>query len=127
MHDYWRLRPCVPADGTFICRLANLPEHTAREFIYGQGPSAFRMFAVRHRDVVHAYLNLCPHASLPLNIRPHAFLGPDGKTLICRRHFAQFEIDTGLCVGGACVGAHLDRIPVHINANRLFLGVGPGR
>jgi nitrite reductase/ring-hydroxylating ferredoxin subunit len=127
VQDYWRLRPSAPPEGTLICRLADLPEQNAREYVYGHGPSAFRMFAVRYRGVVHAYLNLCPHASLPLNIRPHAFLAPDRKTLICDRHFAQFEIDTGLCIAGACVGSHLDRIPVHINADRLLFGEGPGR
>jgi nitrite reductase/ring-hydroxylating ferredoxin subunit len=127
VRDYWRLRPCAPSDGTLICGLADLPEQNAREFVYGHGPSTFRMFVVRYRGVIHAYLNLCPHASLPLNSRPHAFLAPDCKTLICNRHFAQFEIDTGLCIAGACVGSHLDRITVHINANSLLVGEAPGR
>jgi nitrite reductase/ring-hydroxylating ferredoxin subunit len=84
-------------------------------------------FACLPCGVVHAYLNLCPHASLPLNIHPDEFLAPDAQTLICNRHFAQFEIDTGLCIAGACVGSHLDRIPVHIVADCLFFGEGPGR
>ena len=75
------------------------------------------MIVVRRSGVIHAYLNLCPNMSLPLNQEPGVFLSRDGQTLVCSRHFAQFEIDGGLCIAGACVGSRLERIPVHIDAD----------
>ncbi len=127
MKDYWRLRPCAPRDGTRLGPLAELAEDDAREYVFGCGPSAFRMFVVRHAGALHAYLNLCPHASLPLNCGENAFLAPDRQSLICRRHYAQFDISEGICVAGACVGSRLDRIPLHLDAdNCLRIGQSHG-
>ena len=117
MDAYWRLRPKAPDPGTLIGALEELPEGEAREYVFGRGLSAFRMIVVRQSGAIYGYLNLCPHMSLPLNQEPGVFLSHDGQTLLCSRHFAQFEIDGGLCVAGACVGSRLDRIPVHIDAD----------
>jgi len=117
MDDYWRLRPGAPQDGALLGPLAELQQDRTREYVIGFGPSAFRMFVVYHEGALHAYLNLCPHASLPLNYGNHDFLSPDHQTLLCRRHFAQFDIREGICVAGACVGSRLDRIPVYIDAD----------
>jgi nitrite reductase/ring-hydroxylating ferredoxin subunit len=141
MKDYWRLRRGAPGDGAIIGALEALPEAHAREYVFGCGVSAFRMIVVRRSGAIHAYLNLCPHMSLPLNQEPGAFLSRDGQTLLCSRHFAQFddravsegipsgEIDDravsegipsgdgGSCIAGACVGSRLERIPVHIDAD----------
>jgi nitrite reductase/ring-hydroxylating ferredoxin subunit len=116
MDDYWRLRTAAPDRGTLIGAVEELPEGHAREYIFGRGVSAFRMIVVRQSGAIYGYLNLCPHMSLPLNQEPGVFLSHDGQTLLCSRHFAQFEIDGGLCIAGACLGSRLDRIPVHVDA-----------
>jgi len=118
MDEYWRLRPRAPDAGTLIGALEELAEGHAREYVFGGGVSAFRMIVVRHSGAIYGYLNLCPHMSLPLNQEPGVFLSRDGQTLLCSRHFAQFEIDGGLCIAGACVGSRLDRIPVHVDSDR---------
>jgi len=87
------------------------PEGT-KEFVFGAGPSAFRMFVVYRDGQLNGYLNLCPHYSSPLNIRDDEFLTTDGTALMCRRHFALFRIEDGMCVAGACVGKPLDKIPL---------------
>ena len=117
MEDYWRVRAGAPGDGAIIGALEELPEAQAREYVFGCGVSAFRMIVVRQSGMLYAYLNLCPHMSLPLNQEPGVFLSRDGQTLVCSRHFAQFEIDGGLCIAGACVGSRLERIPVHCDAD----------
>ena len=116
--DYWRLRTGSPGEGAIIGALEELPEAHAREYVFGCGVSAFRMLVVRRSGEIHAYLNVCPHMSLPLNQEPGVFLSSDGQTLLCSRHFAQFEIAGGLCIAGACVGSRLERIPVHIDADQ---------
>jgi nitrite reductase/ring-hydroxylating ferredoxin subunit len=117
MEGYWRLRPGAPDAGAIIGALEELPEAHAREYVFGCGVSAFRMIVVRRSGAIYAYLNLCPHMSLPLNQEPDVFMSRDSQTLLCSRHFAQFEIDGGLCIAGACVGSRLERIPVHIDAD----------
>lgn len=67
---------------------------------------------VRHGGLVRAYRNLCPHFRLPLNIRPDQFLGPNGEALMCRKHFAQFEVATGRCIQGVCAGEALEPVPL---------------
>ena len=123
--DYWRLRPRAPESGTILGPIDDLPNGGAREYTYGRGPSAFRMFVVRRGEMVRAYLNICPHFSLPLNQAPDQFLSPDGQTLRCSQHFAEFDIESGRCLAGACLGSHLDAIPVHIDEDRnLRIGCG---
>lgn len=123
--DYWRLRPRAPDSGAILGPVHDLPNDGAREYAFGRGPSAFRMFVVRRGTLLRAYLNLCPHFSLPLNQEPDRFLSPDGETLLCSQHFAEFDIESGRCIAGACLGSHLDAIPVHIDKDRnLRIGRG---
>ena len=115
MASYWRLRPGAPKPGTIVGPLAEVPEGYAREYRFGRGLSAFRMIVARHRGLVHAYLNLCPHMSLPLNDFADTHITADGQLLVCTRHFAQFDMQTGVCVAGACLGSELDRIAIHVD------------
>ena len=64
-------------------------------------------FLVRKGDEVFAYVNVCPHAGRHLQWAPHHFLTNDRKNIFCAAHGAVFEIDTGLCVAGPCLGATL--------------------
>lgn len=112
--EFWKLRPNAPAPGHVLGQADTIAEGDAREFVVGQGRSAFRLFVVRRDGRFHGYLNLCPHYSLPLNHAPDQFLR-DGQ-IECAQHFARFEIDGGRCVSGACEGEHLTAIRVAVNA-----------
>jgi nitrite reductase/ring-hydroxylating ferredoxin subunit len=57
-------------------------------------------------------------------LRPDAFLTPDGSLILCSSHGALFEIATGLCVGGPCLGRSLRRVPVRIEAGLVMLEEG---
>jgi nitrite reductase/ring-hydroxylating ferredoxin subunit len=117
--SYWRTRPRAPAPGTRLGPLSALGPEGTKEFVFGSGPSAFRMFVVYREGQLSAYLNLCPHYSSPLNIRDDEFLAPDGNALMCRRHFALFRIEDGMCISGACVGKLLDRVPVVVRDGEI--------
>lgn len=118
-NEYWKFRPNAPRPGHVLGRADDIAENGALEFVVGQGRNAFRMFVVRRHGRLHAYLNLCPHFSLPLNHQPNQFLS-DGY-IECAQHFARFEIDGGHCVAGACEGEFLTSIPVTIDAEGLLL------
>ncbi|MEM7283617.1 MAG: Rieske (2Fe-2S) protein, partial [Pseudomonadota bacterium] len=64
-------------------------------------------FVVRTGDRLFAYVNVCPHAGRHLQWAPHRFLTKDLRNIICSAHGAIFEIDTGLCVAGPCLGESL--------------------
>jgi len=115
---YWRLRPNAPQPGAPLGPAEEIAEGSAREYSFGRGRSAFRMFVVRHLREYRGYLNICPHFSLPLNHEPDAFMS-DGL-IVCTRHFARFRPLDGMCVEGACEGSHLDPVPVEIGADGML-------
>lgn len=121
--DFWQLRPLAPAIGTVIGRTDEVPDGESKEYVFGSGLNAFRMFVVRSGDRWFAYLNLCPHYSLPLNVRDDEFLSRDGARIMCRRHLAIFRMEDGVCIDGACVGSSLETVPVSVDrAGMLVIG-----
>jgi nitrite reductase/ring-hydroxylating ferredoxin subunit len=104
-----------------VCSLADLPDGGCRGFAIGEGDWPLRGVVVRERDRVYAYVNRCPHAGHPLNLRPHQFLTRDGTLLLCSSHGAAFEKSTGYCVAGPCAGRSLDAVPVKVESGFVML------
>lgn len=107
-----------------ICAVDDLAELPCKGFRIGEGPWPLNGFVVRHGNAIHAYLNKCPHAGHPLNLRPDAFLTPDRSMLVCSSHGALFELATGYCVDGPCSGESLVRLPVEVVHGYVLLGEG---
>lgn len=106
-----------------LCAFGQLADGSSREFTFGVGLNAFRMFVVRKGPDLYGYVNLCPHYSLPLNVRDDEFLSRDGCRIMCRRHLAIFSIEDGLCTDGACIGSALDAVPLRIDdAGMVLIG-----
>jgi len=97
-----------------VCRLADLEEHGSRAFTVGSGGWPLRGFVVRCGSEVRGYVNHCPHAGHPLDLRPHRFLTPDRAMILCASHGALFEKDAGLCLAGPCAGERLRPIPLQV-------------
>jgi nitrite reductase/ring-hydroxylating ferredoxin subunit len=81
-------------------------------FAVERGAVEVPAFAIRHRGVVHAYLNVCAHRELELDWVPGAFFDASRTMLICAAHGAIYEPDTGRCVEGPCIGACLVKLQV---------------
>ena len=99
-----------------LCRFSDLTEGTARGFTLGGGDWPLRGVLVRVGSRVYGYVNRCPHAGHPLNLKPHGFLTPDGALILCSSHGALFEKSTGYCVAGPCAGRSLRSLPVEVTA-----------
>lgn len=83
---------------------------------------AFSMFVVNSTDGPRAFVNQCPHYSMPLDAGTGRFVNADGL-VECLQHFALFRPEDGACVAGACHGARLDAIPLECDAEgRLVIG-----
>ena len=117
----WRASDNAPSRGTVLCALEAIGPG-GREFVFGSGIAAFRLFVVRHADSARAYVNKCSHYSLPLNHRPDEFLTRDGARIMCRQHLAIFAIDDGACLGGACEGRGLQPIPIELRDGMIVVG-----
>ncbi len=107
-----------------ICRVGEIEDPGSRAFTLGAGAWPVHGLLVRRGGALHAYVNRCPHAGHPLNLRPHEFLTPDRSLVVCNSHGALFEIGTGLCVAGPCAGASLRAIPIEVRAGYVLLGDG---
>lgn len=80
-------------------------------------------FAIRHQGEVRAYLNVCTHRALPLDLlRRGEFFSEDGEDLVCQAHGARFHPADGSCVGGVCNrGSHLSPLAVEERDGGIFL------
>lgn len=107
-----------------VCRLSDLDQHGARGFTIGTGDWPLRGFVVRLGEVVHGYVNFCPHAGHPLNFKPHQFLTHDGSLILCASHGALFEKQTGYCVAGPCAGKQLRSVPLKVESGFVMLAEG---
>ena len=93
----------------------------SREFRIGKGDWPFKGFVVRQGKDVFAYQNHCMHLGYPMNWKPDSFLTKDLRNIICSSHGAIYEIDTGLCIGGPCLGKSLRPMPVEVRDGVIFV------
>jgi nitrite reductase/ring-hydroxylating ferredoxin subunit len=107
-----------------LCGLADLEHTGSRAFCVGEGDWPLRGFVVKTADGVAAYVNYCPHAGHPLNLRPDKFLTPDRHLILCASHGALFTRDEGLCIAGPCPGQRLTKIPVEVLGGYVLLAAG---
>jgi nitrite reductase/ring-hydroxylating ferredoxin subunit len=105
-----------------ICRLTDIDDPGARGFAIGGGDWPLRGLVVRVRSEIRGYVNRCPHAGHPLNLRPHGFLTPDASLILCASHGALFERLTGYCVAGPCAGKTLQPMPLKVESGFVMLG-----
>jgi nitrite reductase/ring-hydroxylating ferredoxin subunit len=110
----------LPLREHVLCRLDELPEGGSRGFDPDRQGRA-RVFAVRHRGAVHVYADSCPHHGTPMAWRRHEYLNAARDRIVCAAHGAQFEIDTGLCVLGPCLGDRLTPVPWRIADSEIVI------
>lgn len=104
-----------------ICRLVDLEELGSRAFTVGGGDWPLRGFVVLCGEEVRGFVNRCPHAGHPLNLRPHRFLTPDRAMILCSSHGALFEKDGGRCLAGPCPGTSLRPVPLEVIGDLVLI------
>ena len=112
--------------GIDICALAEIEDPGSKGFVIEQGDWPLHGFVIRRDQAVFAYLNVCPHAGRMLNWGPDRFLNKDRSLIMCSAHGAIFEIDSGLCVGGPCLGDALSKLDARIENGRVVVYSGRG-
>ena len=112
----------APAPGTLLCDLDAIADGDAREFIFGSGPEALRVFVVRRGANAWGYINECPHHYVPLNDREDAFVTYDHAWIICSAHAAVFRYEDGFCEDGPCKGKRLRPFAIAVDAGAVRVG-----
>jgi nitrite reductase/ring-hydroxylating ferredoxin subunit len=103
-----------------LCRLDELQEGASRGFD-PEGRGQTTVFAVRRAQAVHVYADSCPHHGTPLAWRRDEYLNAAKDHIVCAAHGAQFEVDTGLCVLGPCLGDRLTPVSWRIVGSQLVI------
>ncbi len=102
--------------GRYLCHIGDVADGIARGFaVSGLRP---KVIVVRKNGHLHAYLDACPHytGGTPMAWKSDAYLNGAGTHLACHSHGALFELATGECVLGPCLGQSLTKIDVTITA-----------
>ena len=97
-------------DEVFLCRMDELPDGDSRGFDplrAGQDS----VLLVRRGERVFAWRDACPHhGGTPMAWRKDAYLNADRTRIVCAAHGAQFDIETGVCTLGPCLGQGLQPV-----------------
>nr|WP_240788705.1 Rieske 2Fe-2S domain-containing protein [Ramlibacter henchirensis] len=110
---------------TYLCSADDLPDGSARGF-EPAAVSGHRMFVVRRGDRVEGWLDSCPHVpGAPLAWRKDAYLSADRQSIVCYGHGAVFNIDTGVCTSGPCLGQALTPVPVERDPRGALWAIFP--
>jgi nitrite reductase/ring-hydroxylating ferredoxin subunit len=99
-----------------MCRLEDLTDPASKAFtLRFEDGEEVDIFVVRSGDEAHAYVNECPHQSVPINCGTDRFLTPDGSRILCGMHGATFNVATGEALSGpALPDGCLMKVPVHV-------------
>lgn len=113
-----------PAVAYAICALDDIPSRRARSFSLLRHSAdgteqAWSIFVVRWGKYVFGYNNQCPHHADRLDWEREQFLDPEGTRIMCGKHGARFEIPTGMCVEGPCLGQSLQAVALSVIDNDI--------
>ncbi len=97
-----------------LCHLDDLPDGGARGFD-PRASGRDTVFVVRQGEMLWGYENACPHHGTPLPWRKDAYLNAAGDRIVCAAHGALFEIDTGVCTLGPCLGDALTPVSLTLH------------
>jgi nitrite reductase/ring-hydroxylating ferredoxin subunit len=99
-------------NATPLCRFADVPDGGAR--VVDEECAGRPVVVVRRGQQVWAYVNRCPHFSVPLDFVPGTVSCYKSQVLMCAHHSALFRFDDGHCIEGPCEGAALEAIQVEL-------------
>jgi len=97
-------------DHAYLCRADEIGEGQSRGFDpWGEGQDT--VLLVRHAGTLYGWRDACPHhGGSPMAWRKDAYLNHDRNRIVCAAHGAQFDMATGVCVLGPCLGQSLDPV-----------------
>ena len=105
----------------FLCRIDALQDPGTWNIVLGDGEDELDIIIVQTKGARHAYVNCCPHQFIPLETFPNHFLTEDKAQLVCSGHGALFELGSGACISGPCLGKGLDRLAIEEKDGAIYL------
>lgn len=98
-----------------LCHIDELSERRARGFDpFKRGQPC--LFVIKKNSELYAYRDLCPHyGDTPLPWKKDEYLDKAGDVIVCAGHGARFDIASGDCLSGPCMGQSLTRVELHVS------------
>ena len=109
-----------------IAELTELEATGARTVRLEVGGEWLELFLVQDQGRVYGYFDHCPHTGAPLCWREHVYLDSSGTEIVCATHDARFEISSGRCLAGPCIGDRLQPAPIRVVDEAVYFLDGAG-
>jgi nitrite reductase/ring-hydroxylating ferredoxin subunit len=108
-------------EGHWLCAAEAVPDGGCIERPCGEEQGALTLLLYRSGPEVKAFVNCCPHFSLPLNARPGEFLLMSEGRIMCAHHCAIFRLRDGQCVDGPAGKTALEAVRVEVRDGQVFV------
>ncbi len=102
-----------------LCNTADIDDPGSKAFEVNQGRKTMSLFVVHKDGAFKAYINSCPHTGANLEWQEDQFLDMDNMFIQCSTHDALFEIDSGQCIAGPCIGDSLQPVELVIDNGQI--------
>ncbi len=106
-----------------ICGANGIPNRRGRAFsllrLKDGKEEPWHIFVVRWDGEFFGYVNRCPHEGVNLDWERGQFLEQGGRRIVCGKHGSLFELASGLCVEGRCVGEKLEPVALCVDEDDL--------
>ncbi len=102
-----------------LCSTDSIEDPGSHAFSIEHDNKRIDLFVVHQWGEFHGYINSCPHTGVNLEWQEHQFLDRGNEFIQCSTHDALFEIPTGLCIHGPCVGASLEPVTLEISDGNI--------
>src|SRR5579859_2089968 len=95
-----------------VAETHELREGESKKFEIKRPDQVTEAFVIKKDGRHYAYLNLCRHWMVGLDMDDNDFFSEDKQWLVCKNHGAVYHPVTGVCEGGPCGGAALYPVPL---------------
>lgn len=109
-----------------ICATYEIDDCSARGFVLARldengATKRWPILITRKGNNYFGFENACPHEGTRLDTFPGEFMDEEGNFVVCGRHGAQFDLDTGHCFSGPCQGKALKPVELVIDDGDVCL------
>jgi nitrite reductase/ring-hydroxylating ferredoxin subunit len=106
-----------------IANVATMNKGDTSIFTFRKQGKEVRGFLIQTDQGPRAYFNACMHWPVPLDMGDSEFYSSELGGIVCKTHGAIYNIETGICESGPCVGAPLERFSVRLDNEDAYVTI----
>lgn len=106
---------------TKLALIIDLPEDGWSEHSIQSSRGFVSVMLKRSASEFVAFINECPHLGRRLDYAQGEFLETPDGLLVCPAHGATFDLSSGFCVEGPCMGQSLIKLNLSIEDKTIYV------